>query len=77
MIVSERAHYDAPTWTFINATTYHFTDGDVSDKMVTPGTLSVDIGERPNEIAKRNLQANDPENLSRGEIKNRARLRRP
>lgn len=70
MIVSERAHYDPPTWTFINATTYHFTDGDVSDRMVTPGTLSVDIGERPSEIAKRNLQANDPENLSRSEIKN-------
>jgi lipopolysaccharide export system permease protein len=70
MIVSKRAHYDAPTWQFQDATTYHFSDGDVSDKMVTPGTLSVDIGERPSEMAKHALQANDPENLSRSEIKN-------
>jgi lipopolysaccharide export system permease protein len=70
MIVSKRAHYDPPTWNFEDATTYHFNAGDVSEKMVTPGTLSVDIGERPSEIAKRSLQANDPENLSRGEIKN-------
>jgi lipopolysaccharide export system permease protein len=70
MIVSKRAHYDPPTWNFEDATTYHFNAGDVSEKMVTPGTLSVDVGERPSEIAKHSLQANDPENLSRGEIKN-------
>jgi lipopolysaccharide export system permease protein len=68
MIVSERARYDAPTWTFQNATTYQFAGGDVSGTLVSP-TLSVDIGERPNEVAKRNLQSNDPENLSRSEIK--------
>ncbi len=70
MIVSKRARYNAPNWQFQDATTYHFSDGDVSDKMVTPGTLSVDIGERPSEMAKHTLQANDPENLSRSEIKN-------
>jgi lipopolysaccharide export system permease protein len=69
MIISKRARYEPPTWTFQDATTYHFTGGDESEKMVTPGTLSVDIGERPSELAKRNLQANDPENLSRSEIK--------
>lgn len=68
MIVSERARYDAPTWSFENARTYQFTGGDVSGTLVSP-TLAVDIGERPSEMAKRNLQANDPENLSRGEIK--------
>jgi lipopolysaccharide export system permease protein len=68
MIVSDRARYEPPTWTFQNARTYQFTAGDVSGTLVSP-TLSVDIGERPNELAKRNLQANDPENLSRGEIK--------
>ena len=67
MIVSERARYAPPTWTFQNARTYQFTAGDVSGTLVSP-TLAVDIGERPNEIAKRSLQANDPENLSRGEI---------
>jgi lipopolysaccharide export system permease protein len=68
MIVSERARYDAPTWTFRNATTYEFTTGEVSGTLVSP-TLSVDIGERPSEVAKRNVEADDPENLSRGEIK--------
>jgi lipopolysaccharide export system permease protein len=69
MIVSERARYEPPTWTFQNATTYHFGSGGVGETMTSP-TLTVDIGERPNEIAKRSLQANDPENLSRSEIKN-------
>jgi lipopolysaccharide export system permease protein len=68
MIVSERARYDAPTWTFRNATTYEFTTGEVSGTLVSP-TLSVDIGERPSEVAKRNVEADDPENLSRSEIK--------
>jgi lipopolysaccharide export system permease protein len=69
MIVSERARYEPPEWTFQNATTYQFAAGDVTGTLVSP-TLAVDIGERPSEIAKRNLQANDPENLSRSEIKN-------
>jgi lipopolysaccharide export system permease protein len=68
MIVSERARYRQPTWTFENATTYHFSPSGVGETMTSP-TLTVDIGERPNEIAKRSLQANDPENLSRSEIK--------
>jgi len=68
MIISEKAKYDPPTWTFQNATTYHFSGGDVGETMVSP-VLQVDIGERPNEIAKHTLQANDPENLSRSEIK--------
>jgi lipopolysaccharide export system permease protein len=68
MIVSERARYDRPTWTFQNATTYEFTTGEVSGTLVSP-LLSVDIGERPSEVAKRNLEADDPENLSRSEIK--------
>jgi lipopolysaccharide export system permease protein len=68
MIVSDSAHYDPPTWTFHNATTYEFAAGDVTGTLVSP-TLSVDIGERPNEIAKRKLEANNPEDLSRSEIK--------
>jgi lipopolysaccharide export system permease protein len=67
MIVSERANYDQPTWTFRNATTYQFTGGDVSGTLVSP-TLEVDIGERPNQVAKRTATVNDPENLSRAEI---------
>ena len=73
MIVSDHARYDPPTWTFQNATTYQFTAGDVTGTLVSP-TLSVDIGERPGEMAKRNLEANDPENLSRSEIKSALEL---
>jgi lipopolysaccharide export system permease protein len=69
MIVSKTARYDPPRWTFQNATTHQYAaDGEETGTLVSP-VLSVDIGEPPNEMAKRNLEANDPENLSRSEIK--------
>jgi lipopolysaccharide export system permease protein len=67
MILSDRAHYERPTWTFQNETTYDFSGPDITT--MTSASLQVDIGERPSEIAKHNLETNDPENLSRGEIK--------
>jgi lipopolysaccharide export system permease protein len=67
MTLSERARYQNPTWTFQNATTYDFTGNDIAT--ITSPSLSIDIGERPNEVAKHNLETNDPENLSRSEIK--------
>jgi lipopolysaccharide export system permease protein len=67
MIVSDRANYSEPTWTFRNATTYEFTGGDVTGTLVSP-TLEVDIGQRPNQVAKRTATITDPENLSRAEI---------
>jgi lipopolysaccharide export system permease protein len=75
MIVSERARYDKPRWTFHDATTYEFTPSDAGGGIETgarsfAAELEVGIGESPNEVAKRNVQADDPENLSRGEIKN-------
>jgi lipopolysaccharide export system permease protein len=69
MIVSKSARYDAPTWTFQKAKTYEFTGGEIGAEMDSQGSLSVDIGERPNEIAQRKLEANNPEDLSRSEIK--------
>ncbi|GAC1571444.1 MAG: LPS export ABC transporter permease LptG [Candidatus Elarobacter sp.] len=70
MIVARRARYAAPTWTFDHATTYNFqADGAVTTQM-TPH-LTVDIGERPNQIAKQSLQISDPQQLSRAEIKDR------
>jgi len=69
MIVSKNARYEAPTWTFQDATTHQYAaDGEETGRLVSPN-LSVDIGERPNEIAKRKLEANNPEDLSRSEIK--------
>jgi lipopolysaccharide export system permease protein len=68
MIVSRRARYDEPTWTFEDATTYQFANGQMSGTMMSP-SLVVDIGERPNQVAKQNVSSSDPENLSRAEIR--------
>jgi lipopolysaccharide export system permease protein len=67
IIYADRARYDAPTWTFINATTHTFNvDGSVTT--ATEPSLVVDIGEKPNEIAKHVVNG-DPEQKSRAEIK--------
>ena len=70
LIVADRARYVAPTWTFENSTTYHF-NPDGSTFTQTAPQMIVDIGERPNQIAKQSLQIADPEQLSRAEIKAR------
>lgn len=67
LIVSARARYSAPTWIFDDATTYRFDGTDVTTS-VSP-TLSVDIGQAPDQVAKRSLSINNPEELSRAEIK--------
>ncbi len=69
-IVADRARYDPPTWTFENSTTYHFdADGGVATQFAPHAT--VDIGERPNQIAKQKIEISNPEDLSRAEIKER------
>jgi len=68
MIVSGRARYEAQSWTFQDATTYQFNPaGDLTGTLQSP-TLDVDVGEKPNQVAKRNFSTQDPENLSRAEI---------
>ncbi len=68
MIVSGQARYEASTWTFHDAMTYRFGPaGDMTESMNSP-TLVVDVGEKPNQVAKRNFSSQDPENLSRAEI---------
>jgi lipopolysaccharide export system permease protein len=67
---ADRANYDNPTWTFSNATTYQFS-ADGATTVATQPTLVVDIGERPNQMAKRALDTSNPEDLSRAEIKER------
>lgn len=69
-VIADSARYAPPTWTFHNATTYHFAP-DGSTQTINSGTLAVDIGERPNQIAKQTLNITDPEQLSRAEIKER------
>ncbi len=69
-VIADSARYAPPTWTFHNATTYRFAP-DGSTQTITSPTLAVDIGERPNQIAKQTLNITDPEQLSRAEIKER------
>ena len=70
LIVADRARYVEPTWTFENSTTYHFEAGGRVDVQDAP-TMVVDIGERPNQIAKQKINITNPEDLSRAEIKER------
>jgi len=70
LVESAGARYVAPTWTFQNATTYHFQpDGTVTTTF--DPHLVVDIGERPNQIAKTSINITNPEDLSRAEIRER------
>jgi len=69
-IIADRATYVAPTWTFENAKTYRFSP-DGTTAVSTFPQLAVDIGERPNQVAKQSLSITNPEDLSRAEIKER------
>jgi lipopolysaccharide export system permease protein len=69
IVFADRARYVPPTWTFENATTYHF-EGDTTTQQ-SARTMQIDIGERPNQIAKQSLQISDPQQLSRAEIADR------
>jgi lipopolysaccharide export system permease protein len=70
LIVADRARYVEPTWTFENSTTYHFESDDKVTATMAP-VLTVDVGERPNQIAKQKIEITNPEDLSRAEIKER------
>ena len=70
IIFADHATYVQPTWTFENARTYRFAP-DGSTQTIAAPTLAVDIGERPNQIAKQSLSITNPEDLSRAEIKER------
>jgi lipopolysaccharide export system permease protein len=69
-IVADSARYDPPTWRFERSTTYHF-EPDGSTTTQFGRHLIVDIGERPNQIAKQSIQISNPEQLSRAEIEER------
>jgi lipopolysaccharide export system permease protein len=70
LIVADRARYVEQTWSFGNSMTYHFEpDGSVTAQAAPQ--MTVDIGERPNQIAKQRIEITNPEDLSRAEIKER------
>jgi lipopolysaccharide export system permease protein len=65
VLVSKRARYDAPTWTFLDATTRAFSPN--GDGISRAPSQTVDIGENPSQIARHT--SSDPEQLSRNDIK--------
>lgn len=67
LVVANRARYNAPTWTFEDATTRTFGAGG-SEQITTDPTLQIDIGQRPSQIAS-HAASHDPEQLSMAEIK--------
>lgn len=70
VVVADRARYVPPSWTFEHYTAYHFNgSGDLGQQQGP--YMVVDIGERPNQIAKQTIQITNPEDLSRAEIKER------
>jgi lipopolysaccharide export system permease protein len=67
IISAQRAHYDAPGWTFFESVTYSFApDGSVNVHRAP--TTVVDVGERPDQIAK-HTDITDPQQMSRADIK--------
>ena len=66
IVFADRARYVLPTWTFVNATEYHF-DADGTTWTQTAPEQQWDIGQKPSQIMQR--AANDnPENMSRAQI---------
>jgi lipopolysaccharide export system permease protein len=69
IVFADRARYDNPSWTFTNATTYHF-DTDGTTQSIASSTLQIDIGANPKQLVQHS-QINDPEQLSRAQIRER------
>ena len=67
IVFSDRARYEQPTWTFTNATEYHFAPDGTTWTESAP-SQRWDIGQKPSQIMQR--AANDnPENMSRAQIR--------
>jgi lipopolysaccharide export system permease protein len=64
---ASRARYDAPAWTFVDSVTYTFApDGSINVHRAP--TTVIDVGERPDQIAK-HTDITDPQQMSRADIK--------
>jgi len=67
IVFADRARYAQPTWTFANATEYHF-DPDGTTWTQTAPEQQWDIGQKPSQIMQRAAN-NNPENMSRSQIR--------
>jgi lipopolysaccharide export system permease protein len=68
ILLSDRGHYDPPSWTFENASIYRFApDGSLTATSQNPHA-SIDIGERPSQLQQRAADTNR-ETMSRSQIR--------
>ncbi len=67
VLFSDRGHYLAPTWTFENATEYHFSSDGSTVSRQDP-SVTIDVGERPSQIRQRAAD-NNRETMSRSQIR--------
>jgi lipopolysaccharide export system permease protein len=67
ILFSDRGRYSAPTWTFENATEYHFATDGTTESRQDP-FVKIDVGEKPSELQQRAAD-NDRETMSRSQIR--------
>lgn len=67
ILFSDRGHYVPPTWTFENATEYHFAADGTTVSRQDP-SVTLDVGEKPTEIQQRAAD-NNRETMSRSQIR--------
>ncbi len=67
VLFSDRGHYAPPTWTFENATEYHFAPDGSTESRQDP-SVTIDVGEKPTQIQQRAAD-NNRETMSRSQIR--------
>jgi lipopolysaccharide export system permease protein len=67
IVMSDRGHFELPTWTFHNAREYRFEPDGSTDYSEEP-TVQVDVGEKPSELQARATD-NNRETMSRSQIR--------
>src|SRR5271156_274166 len=67
IIFSDRGSYDAPSWTFYDASVYRFNPDGTTQSSQEP-VMHVDVGEKPNQIQEL-MNDNDRETMSRSQLR--------
>ena len=67
VLFSDRGHYENDTWTFFNASIYHF-NADGTTQFSGEPEMQVDVGEKPGQIRERFVDSNR-ESMSRLQIR--------
>jgi lipopolysaccharide export system permease protein len=67
IVISDRGHFENPTWTFVNAREYRLEADGSTDYSEEP-TMRIDVGEKPDELQQRATDYNR-ESLSRSQIR--------